>query len=216
MTSNANKPTSSTAAAFLAAGSELGRRPNLPFLKFTKGGAWVFSADNAPVTDDRFVADVPGAEHGFTCFVDHKVVDEVMTPIAHGGKVAQGGLPDHSRYHEGDGWRPSVSMRLRSLRTGKEFLFKTTSRGGLSAIGDLLTKYGHRLEAGERGVPVVELAVDRYEHKRYGTVYTPLFRIMGWQDDADPGAVSVTPGGTAPNAGAASLSDERGDDDIPF
>jgi hypothetical protein len=212
MTSNSNKPTPPTAAAFLAAGSELGR-PNLPILKFTKGGAWVVGADNAPVTETRFVADVPGAEHGFTCFVDHKVVDEVMTPVSHGKKVSQNDLRAHGR---GGGWSPSASIRLQSLRTGKEFLYKTTSQGGRATIGELLTEYAHRLEAGKGGVPVVELAVSRYEHKLYGTVHTPQFRIMGWQNDADPAATPVTPGGRAPNVGAFSLSEELGDDDIPF
>ena len=215
MTSNSNKPTPPIAAAFLAAGSELGR-PNLPILKLTKNGAWVFGADNAPVTETRFVADVPGAEHGFTCFVDRKVVGEVMTPVAHGKKVTQNDLPDHGPYRDGDGWSPSASIRLQSLTTGEEFLFKTTSQGGRSAMGELVTKYGRRLAAGDGRIPVVELAVDRYEHTRYGTVYTPLFRIVGWQDDADPEAAPVTPGDSVPTAGVVSLSDELGDDDIPF
>jgi hypothetical protein len=213
MTSKSDKPTPGSAAAFLAAGSDLGRDRS-PMLKLTTGGEWVAGVDNTRVTQTRFAADVHGAETGFTCFLDKKVVDEMMVAVALGTKISQGELPNHGPYGDGDGWRAAACIRLRSLTTGEEFVFKTTSQGGRSAIGDLLTKYAGRLAAGKGGMPIIDLAVDRYTHKRHGLVYRPLFRIVDWQDDAD--AAAVTSGEEGHTSDARSLAEELGDDDIPF
>jgi hypothetical protein len=209
ITSNNTRP---AVAAFLAAGSELGR-PKLPILKLTKAGAWVVGVDNAPATELRLVADVPGAEHGFTCFIAGKVVGEVMTPVALGKKVSQSDLPDYGPYQGGDGWRTSASIQLKSITTGEDFLFTTTSVGGRSAVGELLTKYARRLEAGIGGIPVIELAVEHYTHRLHGIVHNPVFRIVRWEKDTDSALMS---GKERQADDAHSLAEELGDDDIPF
>ena len=74
---------------------------------------------------------------------------------------------------------------MRSAESGEEFLFKPTSHGGRSAIGALLTKYGYRLSLGKAGIPIVDIDVSSYEHKRYGTVYKPVFKLVSWQEEVD-------------------------------
>jgi hypothetical protein len=203
---NSHKPTPGSAAAFLAAGSDLGRDRS-PILKLTKNGVWVAGVNNSPVTETCFVAEVHEAEQGFVCFVDRKVVDELMTPVALGEKISKDKLPYHGPYKEGDGWRPSASIRLLSLITGEKVLFSTTSVGGRSAIGDLLSKYGRRVAAGEGGMPVIELAVEKYTHRMHGIIHNPVFHIVRWENDT----------GKEGQAGdAQSLAEELRDDDIPF
>ena len=54
LTLNENTLTqNSTADAFAAAGSELGGSA-LPILKMSKGGSWVYGAQNTPLAETRF------------------------------------------------------------------------------------------------------------------------------------------------------------------
>jgi len=172
------------ANAFAAAGSEL-TGSALPILKLSKSGAWVFGAENTPLTETRLAADVQGAQRGFICFVDGEVVEDVMEPVALGKAITPDDLADHGPYADGDGWVTSASIQLRSIETGEEYMFKPTSHGGRAAIGALLTKYGYRLSAKKGGIPIVECDVTSYEHKRYGTVFKPVFNIVSWQDEAE-------------------------------
>jgi hypothetical protein len=203
------------AAAFLAAGSELGRS-SFPILKLTKGGVWVAGASNTPVTVSRFAADIAHARRGFTCFREGTVVDEMLVLVSLATRIAQDELPDRGPYEEGDGWRPAAALQLRAMETGEQFVFKTTSRGGLSATGDLLSKYGHRLETGRGGIPVIELAVSHYAHKRYGLVYEPSFPIVDWLDEDDPSTSPMIPSGGSPAPAAEKPDEGFLSDEIPF
>ena len=192
------------ANAFAAAGSELGGS-SLPILKMSKSGTWVFGAENTPMTETRFATDVPGAQRGWVCFVDGECVEEKMVPVASGKTISEDELPDHGPYEKDDGWVESASIQLRSIETGEEFLFKPTSHGGRSAIGALLTKFGYRLSMGKSGIAIINLEVSSYEHKRYGTVFKPVLKIVSWRDEAD----LVADGGEKP-------TEEIISDEIPW
>lgn len=194
----------STANAFAAAGSELGDSA-LPILKLAKSGNWIFGTENTPVSETRFAADVRGSQRGFVCFIDGEVVGEVMVPVALGKVISPDELPDHGPYEGTDGWKPSASIQLRSTETGEQFVFKPTSQGGHAAIGALLTKYGYRLGLGKGGIPIVDLDVTSYEHKRYGTVFKPVFKIVSWQNEA----------ALVPGAGE-DLGEDLLNDSVPF
>lgn len=174
----------SVADAFSAAGAKLGGTA-LPILKLSKAGKWVVGADNMPVSDVRFAADVQNTRFGFVCFVGGEVVDEVLVPVALGKSISPDQLPDHGPYKDREGWVSSASLQLRGLETGDEFVFKPTSHGGRSAIGALLNKCSSRLRLGKTGIPIVELDVSSYEHRLYGPVLKPILKVVGWQDEAD-------------------------------
>ncbi len=190
--------------AFTAAASDLGKSI-FPILKLAKTGQWVSGPENTPMPETLYAADVEGSQVGFTCFVDGNVADEIMLPVALGRKISPDELPDHGPYQDGDGWKPSASIQLKAIETGEQFIFKPTSHGGLSAISALLSRYGHRLDIGKGGIPIVELKVDSYEHKRYGKIYKPSFRIKLWREEAD-----------LVDGGAVKLGEELHDDKIPF
>jgi hypothetical protein len=107
-------------------------------------------------------------------------------------------------------------LQLRSIKTGEELLYKATSLGGLAAVGDLMTRYGHRLRAGDRGIPVVDLVSRRYVHKRYGPLFNPSFPIVDWLPEGDPSAAPAIPDGGPPKLDAVKPEDELHDEDIPF
>ena len=194
----------SAANAYAAAGSELAGDA-LPLLKLSKAGELVTGTENEPVTETRFAADVQGAQQGFVCFVDGRVVDEALVLVATGKKIEEDELPDHGPYQEGDGWARSATIHLRSIETGEEFAFKPTSLGGRAAIGALFTKYGYRLNIDKAGVPIIDLNVSSYQHPKYGKVYKPHFKIVSWQDEAD-----------LVSGASAEPDDEPFDDDVPF
>jgi hypothetical protein len=208
-----SKLTLLSGAAFIAAGAEL-NRSRLPILKLTKDGKWVAGPDNAPVTETRFAADVPGVQRGYMRFVNG-TTEEVMRPVAL-GKVLRDELTNDIADEDGEGWREAVSLQLRSIKTGEELLYKATSLGGLAAVGELMTKYGHRLRTGGRGIPVVDLDSRRYLHKRYGTLFNPSLPIVDWLHEGDPSAAPAIPDGGPPKLNAVKPEDELHDEDIPF
>jgi len=192
------------ANAFATAGSALGQS-TLPIIKLSKAGQWVSGAENTPVIETRFAADVQGAQVGFICFVAGDVIDEAMVPVALGQKLSLQDLPEHGPYEGGDGWQPTAALQLRAIESGEEYIFKPTSQGGRAAIGDLLKRYGNRLSTGKGGIPIVELSVSSYEHRRYGRVFKPSFRVAEWRDEA-----------ALVNGNAAKLVEEPPNDETPF
>ena len=102
-----------------------------------------------------------------------------------GQKIEESNLEDHGPYQDSDGWTETASIQLRSIESGEEFAYRPTSLGGLGAIGDLLKKFGWRRNAGKSGIPIIDLGVSSYEHRKFGKVYKPHFKIVGWQDEAD-------------------------------
>ena len=169
------------------------------------------------IAEIQFAANVQGASRGWTCFRDGAVVDEKMVLVSLGRKISPEELADHGPYDGGDGWHLAVSLQLRSMRTGQECLFKSTSLGGRAAFGELLTTHGLRLASGDSGIPVIELGVSHYTHRRYGLVYEPSFKVVGWLDEYDPGASPAIPSAgppMPPTHDAAKLEDELRDDEI--
>jgi hypothetical protein len=64
------------------------------------------------------------------------------------------------------------------------YTFTTSSRGGLSAIGELAKAYGHRLHSHPNEYPVVRLGVGSYAHRNrsFGRIKFPNFEIIDWTE----------------------------------
>ena len=76
---------------------------------------------------------------------------------------------------------------LRGPETGEEFLFATSTRGGIGAIGAFAKAYGtvYRQKPGK--LPVVELRASDYAHpnKAYGRVDVPVIELVDWVVETD-------------------------------
>jgi hypothetical protein len=117
-----------------------------------------------------------------------------MVPISLGTKISAHQLPDHGPYEDGDGWHAAVSFKLRGMKSGQQLIYKTTSFGGLAAVGELMSVYGHHLAAGGSGVPIIRLEVGHYPHRKYGRIATPSFVVVEWSYGDDPtGAPAMLP-----------------------
>ena len=53
------------------------------------------------------------------------------------------------------------------------YTFVSSSKGGLSAIGDLLAAYSRRRRMKPDEIPVIELLQSSYIHKDYGETFKP-------------------------------------------
>lgn len=85
-----------------------------------------------------------------------------------------------------DPWQFSNALPLAS-HDGKTFYtFVTSSKGGLSAIGELSKAHGRNLHVAPGTYPVIELSSGSYAHKdkSIGRVKYPMFPIIGWTEAA--------------------------------
>lgn len=120
--------------------------------------------------------------------------------------VNQADLP----HFEGFSWAAQLQLDLVCISgsdTEQEVRFKTTALGGKRAVSAIAGAIGMRAGQGiPFVVPVVELAQDSYQHKSYGLIYTPEFKVSFWADqemNAEPGALPEKPAKAAKAAKAA-------------
>ncbi len=89
---------------------------------------------------------------------------------------------------------------------GRVFTYVTSSRGGLSAVGELCKAHGSHIRQHPGDDPLIELAVGSYQHrdKAIGRVKFPVLKVVGWVAKDDPGSpVTETPPVSAPPHKAA-------------
>ena len=84
---------------------------------------------------------------------------------------------------------------MRGLETGDEFVFATSGKGGIGAIGELCKGYGKLYRQKPGMAPVIELSSDHYNHKTFGKTYVPVLKLVDWVREPDAGepAAEVAP-----------------------
>ena len=172
-----------------------GARGAYSYLKFAKG-IWTAGMDDREIDrDDELALDPKSISKGGICWSGGSVLDERFETLASGRTVNLGELPDHGPYaNDDDGWKAAVHCKFKSLTTGEEYSFSSTSHGGRKALAGVTKEFVARMKSGESDlVPIVRLSSDGYKHKLYGYVATPLIEIVGWsnEDDLQAGNVDV-------------------------
>jgi len=165
-------------------------------LKMDKTGHWVFGADQTEVQDGSNWAINPFSfVHGFIAWGDGEVLGEMMTGVANP-------LPETPQAPPGatKGWEMQVGCSLKCLNgedAGQEVRFTATSVGGKKAVQALAAAIATQVDADQtKPVAVVELLNDHYQHKSYGKIYTPVFKVgkwMGLSEEAAPEATATPP-----------------------
>jgi hypothetical protein len=97
-------------------------------------------------------------------------------------------------------------MSLKCLNgedAGMEARFTTTSVGGKRAVQSLAVAIAGQVDTDQaKPVPVVELDTEHYQHKSYGRIYTPIFKVLEWVsingDEPAPAAVEAAAPAPAP------------------
>lgn len=174
---------------FRQLGAEKAQAGDKPWLKMTKAGRWIYGpAEIEPDADELWAINPKSIKVGFIGWKGGEVVGEQMFPFLSGNRVDPDTLEPIVSSKNDDGWKEQKSVELKSLDDGVEVLFRTSSKGGMSAFADLGTALAEQIAADpSHPVPVVKLSSDSYKHKQYGEIFTPIFEIVEWRTmDAEP------------------------------
>jgi hypothetical protein len=187
-------------------------------LKFVQS---VYSIGDVIVTGRKYVAYPDQCGHGWTLFLGGKMIEEHVSlvcdtdtperPDGHADQLAWEIGPDGNRR---DPWVFQYHLPVADTETGALAVFKTGSKGGISAIGGLMAAFARNPHL---GYPIIELAGDKYKNKKTGgwTDY-PILRIVGHQPFVGAGARDYQNSGDAKVIDAADLPTrvDRDDDDL--
>ena len=182
------------------------------FITF-KNGEYLYGPDDELIPlGTRFVANMPGLRVGWKRWAANRVTDDLLELLADGvpprrrsdlGDLDQGLWELDDRKQPRDPWQFTNELVLRGLETGDEFVFATSSKGGLGAVGELCKAYGRLYRQKPGLLPVVELQADHYNHKTFGKTYYPVLKLVDWI--AEPDAADGPPAETAPAAPPAAV-----------
>lgn len=149
-------------------------------LKMDKTGHWVFGADQTEIEDDSLWAINPFSfVHGYIAWGDGEVLGEKMCSISEA-------LPELDPAPAGAkrGWEKQVGFSLKCLDGEDEGLdarYTVTSVGGKRAAQELAVAIAEQVDKDQtKPVAVVSLGKEHYQHKSYGRIFTPVFKIVRW------------------------------------
>jgi len=155
---------------------------DMPFLRLLKSGEWVYGGDDVDVEEGSEWAVNPNSFGvGYQCWNnDGDLLGEEIT------LVTEPPFPKSSLEDTGYPWKPLVSASLVCVvgaDKGTTLIYKTTSKGGIKALSKLMKSVVSQAQAGETAiVPIVELDKDSYKHKTYGRIYTPVLKVLEWEE----------------------------------
>jgi len=149
-------------------------------LKMDKTGHWVFGADQTEVeTGSLWAVNPYSFIHGFIAWGEGDVLGEKMVPITQPLPEMDDAPPMAKR-----GWETQVGMSLKCLDgedKDMEVRFATTSVGGKRAVQEMAAAIATQVDADvSKPVPVVNLHKEHYQHKSYGRIFTPVFKVVKW------------------------------------
>lgn len=149
-------------------------------LKMDRTGHWVFGADQTEVEDgSKWAVNPYSFVHGFIAWGEGQVLAEKLGPMLEP-------LPEVAEAPPGatKGWEMQVGFSLKCISgedAGMEARFTATSVGGKRAVQELALAVAEQAEKDQsKIVPVVGLSKDHYQHKAYGRIYTPVFKVQEW------------------------------------
>jgi len=149
-------------------------------LKMDKTGHWVFGADQTEIEEGSLWAANPFSfVHGYIAWGTGEVLAEKLVPVSEP-------LPELEPAPSGAerGWEMQVGMMLVCTNgedKGMQARFTATSVGGKRAVQALAVAVADQVEKDQtKPVPLIELKVEHYMHKKYGKVLTPIFDIADW------------------------------------
>jgi hypothetical protein len=160
--------------------------------RFSKFGNYVLGAENIEIPlGTKAAAYMQTFCVGFVHWENLRRIEQVMGPIAEGyvpPPRSELGLTDQSAWEQYDDGRPKDPWQFTNTIVFKEmegdrfFTFTTSSKGGLNALGQLSTAYGHHMRAHPDEYPIVALERGSYQHpnRSYGEIRFPIFRIDGY------------------------------------
>lgn len=158
------------------------------YLKLTKGGEWVYGAEETDI-DGRAAVNPFSICAGYVSWGEGEKLGEAMANVMQGEAL----IDPSTLEPTGEPWEPQVGFDLVMVDGDDrelELVYHTNSVGGKRAHAALVKAVqAQYAEDPEKCVPVVEFHQDHYQHKKYGRIYTPEFRVVDWLSmDGKPAA----------------------------
>jgi hypothetical protein len=195
-------------------------------LKFVKG-KWTIGDDEVPAGTE-FIVHIDHLVRGWIRFEDKKVVERILLRRDDRKQLpdredlsyaSQDDWPRDSKGVRRDPWAKQFFVPLLSVNDGTVVTFVTGTVGGRIAVGKLCDVFLNN----DRKRPIVTLDVSDFKTKDYGTVESPSFKIISFEDE--PAEPPPTPESVPPTAATtvkvlpakkAKKSNNDMDDTIPF
>lgn len=151
----------------------------VPFMSLSRDGWYIYGPEKIEVEEgSRWAVNPYAIQHGFACWGDGELLGEVMVPHSQ-PLPSPRELPDHGRP-----WDAQVALQLQCVSgedVGVAVVYKGTSRGLQTAAKDLIQDILTQVQRDSTNiVPVLELDVDSYNHRKYGKTYVPVLKIVDW------------------------------------
>jgi hypothetical protein len=162
-----------------------------PLLRLLKSGVWVFGQADDPVQEgSRWAVNPHTIAHGFTCWSDYpgntknELLGERMVPVTQKKPMK----PDPVGGFE---WKEQRIFQAKCILgddEGVEVTYKTNSIGGMRAFDLFLGAVSQQARKDPAHiVAILELEVDDYQNAKYGQIFTPILKIVGWAGmDGEP------------------------------
>lgn len=171
------------------------------YLSFNgKTGRYSYKVDNEAVNvphGTKMAVNVLNAQRGWSCWKDGKSIDDVAVSVFD-DLPSKSSLTDHGPYtppgpnQQAEGWVEYFMIPLKNLDTGKEFIFKTSSKSGIISAAQLIEDIRQQALQGKSlyaDVPVVSLDTKTFTTTDRDTGVKrdnekPLLKIVDWKLNA--------------------------------
>jgi hypothetical protein len=151
-----------------------------PFLRLTRAGDYIYGPQNIDVQDgSQWAVNLAALEHGWVCWGDGELLGQIMVDVR---------LPQPARPMplEGYPFEAQFGMGLACISgedKGLEVIYKNNSLGYKKAFDQILADIRARYPLDQQFYwPVIELKTSSYPHKKYGQIFEPIFKVVGWAD----------------------------------
>jgi hypothetical protein len=166
------------------------------YMKFNgKTGRFSIEDSNEPdgktiESGSEFYLNLMGAQHGYQCWKENKVVDRHMSSVFV-GLPHKDSLNDHGPYAQDDdnkeGWGAQFVFQLKEKATGQQFSLTLSSVGGQRAANDFLEEVinksvleGDHIMNSTPLVKIKSVSFKTTQGKKSVTNYKPAFEVINW------------------------------------
>lgn len=160
-------------------------------LRFTKQGDWIAGQEEEELElGTELIMGLNTLKRGWQKWQDNKPVDARMGLVSEGYRPVNrdelGDMDedeweddDTNKGQKRDPWQKTMVCLLKDPKSGDVYTYATSSKSGITALGEAAAVYGNRLQDGEdpEAMPIVQLQNSFYKHKTYGKIMIPVFEF---------------------------------------
>jgi hypothetical protein len=171
------------------------------YMKFNgKTGRFSVEDPNEPdgktiESGSEFYLNLMGAQHGYQCWKENKVVDRHMSSVFV-GLPPKDSLTDHGPYAQDDdkeGWSAQFVFQLKEKVSGQQYSLTLSSVGGQRAANDFLDQVinkavleGDHIMNSTPLVKIKSVSFKTTQGKKSVTNYKPAFEVTSWVNPNAP------------------------------